>query len=302
MNLRFVETFVWVARLKNITRGAEKLCLTQSAVSNRIAALEEELGVMLLDRRNSGFRLSDAGTRFLGYADRLLSLQHELKNDLGVHHEAQPFSLRVGAVESVLHTWLIPMVDGLKKTTLHIEFELTIEMTPTLNEQIKRGALDLIFSATPAVGNGIINEALLPLEIVLVGPKSMADQAELRLDELLGYDLMTFQRGSQPHIALLDALRNAGAGDKHVHSISSVSALARLVESGFGLATLPVAVAEQLIQMRDTICILNTVLALAPLPIFASYWSDPAAPVLKQQAVDAALAIAKGYNCGTATA
>ena len=45
MNLRFVEAFVWVARLKSITRGAEKLCLTQSAVSNRIAALEEELGV-----------------------------------------------------------------------------------------------------------------------------------------------------------------------------------------------------------------------------------------------------------------
>ena len=39
MNLRFVEAFVWVARLKSITRRAEKLCLTQSAVSNRVAAL-----------------------------------------------------------------------------------------------------------------------------------------------------------------------------------------------------------------------------------------------------------------------
>lgn len=294
MNLRFVETFVWVARLKNITRGAEKLCLTQSAVSNRIAALEEELGVMLLDRRNPGFRLSDAGTRFLDYADRLLALQNELKNDLGTH-EARAFSLRVGAVESVLHTWLIPMVDGLKKITPHIEFELTIEMTPTLNEQIKRGALDLIFSATPALGNGIINETLQPLEIVLVGPKSMAGHAELPLDELLTYDLMTFQRGSQPHTALIGALRSAGASDKHVHSISSVSALARLVESGFGLATLPVAVARQLMQRRDTLCILNTVLALAPLPIFASYWSNPTAPALKQ-AMEAALSIARNYT------
>jgi DNA-binding transcriptional LysR family regulator len=294
MNLRFVETFIWVARLKNITRGAEKLCLTQSAVSSRIAALEEELGVMLLDRRHPGFRLSDAGTRFLDYADRLLALQRELKNDLGTP-EAQAFSLRVGAVESVLHTWLIPLVDGLKKIAPHIEFELTIEMTPTLNEQIKRGALDLIFSATPALGNGIINETLLPLEMVLVGPKSMADHTELSLDELLGYDLMTFQRGSQPHAALIAALRSAGAGDKHVHSISSVSALARLAESGFGLATLPAAVAEQLMQRRNTICILNTGLALAPLPIFASYWSFPTAPALKQ-AMDAALSIARNYS------
>ena len=68
MNLRFVEAFVWVARLKSITRSAEKLCLTQSAVSNRVAALEDELGITLLDRRERSFKLTPSGTRFLQYA------------------------------------------------------------------------------------------------------------------------------------------------------------------------------------------------------------------------------------------
>lgn len=293
MNLRFVEAFVWVARLKSITRGAEKLCLTQSAVSNRIAALEEELGVQLLDRRNPGFRLSDAGTRFLDYADRLLSLQRELKNELGTP-EAHPFSLRVGAIESVLHTWLIPMVDRLKKIAPQIEFELTIEMTPMLNEQIKRGALDLVFSATPAIGDSILNEALAPLEMVFVGQESLATEEKLGLEEILAYDIMTFQRGSQPHVALVDALHTAGVDDKHVHTLSSISALARLAESGFGIATLPLAVAEQLMK-KDRICVLDTVLTLAPLPVFASYWRYPAAPVLKQ-AMDEALGFARSYT------
>ena len=292
MNLRFVEAFVWVARLKSITRGAEKLCLTQSAVSNRIAALEEELGVQLLDRRQPGFRLSDAGTRFLDYADRLLVLQRELKNELGTPDE-HPFSLRVGAIESVLHTSLIPMVDRLKKETPRIEFELTIEMTPILNDQIKRGALDLIFSATPALADGIANETLAPLEMVFVGPERMAGTRQLGLDELLGHEIMTFQRGSQPHVALIDALHGAGVDNKHVHTLTSISALARLAESGFGLATLPLAVAEQLMQ-KDRICVLDTALSLTPLPVFASYWRDPAAPVMKQ-AMDIALSIAKNY-------
>ena len=295
MNLRFVEAFVWVARLKSITRGAEKLCLTQSAVSSRIAALEEELGTQLLDRRHPGFRLSDAGTRFLVYADRLLALQSELKNELGTPEE-HPFSLRIGAIESVLHTWLIPMVDRLKKIVPKIEFELSIETTPLLNEQIKRGALDLVFSAIPATGEGILSETMPPLEMVLVGPEQMAGDTPLALEAILGHELMTFQRGSQPHIALISALRNAGASSKRVHSISSVSALVRLVDSGFGLATLPRAVTEQLRQ-RNGICALESALQLDPLPVFASYWSDPAAPVLKQ-AVGAALAIAKNYNCG----
>jgi DNA-binding transcriptional LysR family regulator len=56
MNLRFVEAFYWVASLKSVTRAAEKLFLTQSAMSSRIAALEEELGVLLLDRRDKQFQ------------------------------------------------------------------------------------------------------------------------------------------------------------------------------------------------------------------------------------------------------
>ena len=290
MNLRFVETFVWVARLKSITRGAEKLCLTQSAVSSRIAALEEELGTELLDRRHPGFRLSDAGTRFLVYAQRLLALQSELKNELGAPAE-HPFSLRVGAIESVLHSWLIPLVDRLKKSVPQIEFELSIETTPLLNEQIKRGALDLVFSAQPASGEGIVSEAMQPLEMVLAGPEAMSDDDALAVEALLGHEIMTFQRGSQPHLALIGALRCAGAGDKHVHSISSVSALAHLVESGFGLATLPRAVTERL-RPRNGIRALQSELALEPLPVFASYWDEPASPLLRQ-AIDAALAIAK---------
>lgn len=293
MNLRFIEAFVWVARLKSITRGAEKLCLTQSAVSNRIAALEEELGVLLLDRRNQGFRLTNAGVRFLDYADRFLALQRELKNELGAP-EQHPFTLRVGGIETVLHTWLIPMVDALKKSAPQIEFELTIEMTHILNEQIRRGSLDLIFSAMPAIGDGIVNETLPPLEMVFVGPASMAETAELSLDELLAHDIMTFQRGSQPHVALMEKLRLVGAGNKRVHTMSSISALARLVESGFGIATLPLAAARQLMPNYQ-IAVLHSELALTPLPMYASYWTYPAAPVLKQ-AMDEALDFARSFT------
>ena len=53
MNLRSVESFYWVAMLRSVTRAAEKLHLTQSAMSSRIAILEQELGVQLLDRRDT---------------------------------------------------------------------------------------------------------------------------------------------------------------------------------------------------------------------------------------------------------
>jgi len=285
VNLRFVEAFVWVARLQSITRAAEKLFLTQSAVSSRIASLEEELGVPLVDRRDRVFRLTNAGNRFLTYAERFLALQRDVKRELGAP-EQLPLSLRVGGIETVLHTWLIPLVEWLKEKKPHLEFELNIEMTHVLNEQMRRGGLDLIFSAMPALGQGIVNEALPPMEMVFAGPAAMAGAPELSLDELLARELLTFQRGSQPHVALLDSLRAIGVADKRVHTISSISALVKLVESDFGIATLPRAAAEELSRRHD-ITILETRLKLAPLPLHASYWSYPATPALEEAIADA---------------
>ena len=293
MNLRFVEAFVWVARLQSITRTAEKLFLTQSAVSSRINALEEELGVPLIDRRDRVFRLTNAGNRFLDYAERFLALQLNLKRELG-SPEQLPLSLRVGGIETVLHTWMIPLMESLKAEYPKIEFELNVEMTHVLNEQVRRGGLDLVFSASPTIGQGITNVPLAPMEMIFVGRPEMDCSCPLSIQTLLETELLTFQRGSQPHVALLESLARAGINDKRVHTISSISALVKLVESGFGLATLPRAAAIEL-QKRHCIAPLNCELLLQSLPHYANYWSYSGAPELNE-AIAKALTFARRSN------
>ena len=113
MNLRFVEAFYWVASLKSISRAAEKLFLTQSAMSSRITTLEEELGILLLDRAGKQFKLTAAGARFLVYAQKLLDLQREVKAEMG-SGLPMTVAMRIGAIESVLHSWLIPWLEKLR--------------------------------------------------------------------------------------------------------------------------------------------------------------------------------------------
>ena len=141
----FVEAFYWVATLKSITRAAEKLSVTQSAISSRISALEDQLGVMLLDRRDRQFRLTIAGMRFLVHAQRLLELHREVKAEMGSGAE-QAVPLRLGAIESVLHSWLIPWIEALRKERPALALELTVETTPMLLEQMRRGTTS---SGTP---------------------------------------------------------------------------------------------------------------------------------------------------------
>jgi len=287
MNLRFVEAFYWVASLKSVSRAAEKLFITQSAMSSRIAALEEELGVLLLDRRDKQFRLTIAGARFFTYADRLLALQREIKAEMG-GGAAQALSLRIGAIESVLHSWLIPWVQQMRANTPGIELELTVEATPVLTEQVRRGALDIAFAALPAAGDGLRSRALPPMTMVFVGNENLHRKRRYTLADLAALELLTFQRGSQPHVALLDLFRGSGWAPLRVHTISSISAMVQLVEGGFGIATLPLAAAEPL-AARLPLKVLRCESELAPLPVHASWREDPASGVVRE-VIDAAFA------------
>src|SRR4051812_3918689 len=169
MNLRFVEAFYWVVQLKSVSRAAEKLFITQSAMSSRIAALEDELGVLLLDRRDKQFRLTVAGMRFFTHAQRLLALQREIVGEMGAG--ARSVSLRIGVIESVLHSWLLEWVQHTRKADPDFELELSVETTPVLVDQVRRGALDLAFAALPTSGENLRSRALPAMEMVFVGHK-----------------------------------------------------------------------------------------------------------------------------------
>ncbi|MES2975980.1 MAG: LysR family transcriptional regulator [Pseudomonadota bacterium] len=273
MNLRFVEAFYWVASLKSVTRAADKLFLTQSAMSSRIAALEEELGVLLLDRRDKQFRLTVAGQRFLTYAQRLLEMQREIKSEMG-SGTPQAIVMRIGAIESVLHSWLIPWIEKLRTEHPALELELTVETTPILMEQVRRGTQDLVFAAMPAPADGVRSRALPFMEMVFMGNASVHRKRRYTLADFEGIEIMTFQRGSQPHVALLDVFRQARVEPPRVHTISSISAMVQLVQGGFGVATLPRKAVQRLMTFPD-LKQLSCDVALQPLPIHASYRTDP---------------------------
>jgi DNA-binding transcriptional LysR family regulator len=281
MNLRFVEAFYWAVALKSVTRAAEKLFVTQSALSSRIAALEAELGVLLLDRRDKQFRLTLAGTRFQRHAERLLNLQRDIKAEFG-SGAGGTTTLRIGVIESVLHSWLIPWVQALRSEHPALELELTVETTPVLLDHLRRGAADVVVAALPADGHAVRTRALEPMPMVFTGQAARHGKRRWTLAELCGHDeLLTFQRGSQPHVALLDVCRKAGVEAPRVHTISSISAMVQLVEGGFGVATLPQAAVAPLAG-RLGLKALNCDAALTPLPIHLSWRDDPATPVAGQ--------------------
>jgi DNA-binding transcriptional LysR family regulator len=182
--------------------------------------------------------------------------------------------LRIGVIESVLHSWLIEWVKHMRTTSPDFELELTVETTPVLVDQVKRGALDLAFAALPTSGENLRSRALQPMEMVFVGHRDLHRKRRYTLADLATVDLLTFQRGSQPHAALLDLFRAARLEPHRVHTISSISAMVQLVEGGIGIATLPLSAAKRL-SGRLPLVPLKCDEPLLPLPVYASYREDP---------------------------
>jgi DNA-binding transcriptional LysR family regulator len=275
MNLRFVEAFYWVATLRSVSRAAEKLFITQSAMSSRIAALEEELGTLLLDRRDKSFRLTIAGTRFLTHAEKLLELQRTAKAELSGGSVSGELVLRVGAIESVMHSWLTDWLSELRKQHAGLAIELTVETTPLLLDHVHRGVIDLAFAAAPATSGGVRSAPMPSMPMVFIGHRDSVQKRAYTAAQTAAMEIMSFQRGSQPYVALIDLLRESQIEGARIHAISSISAMIELIEAKFGIATLPRATALRFAATRN-VRIVPSALTLPPLTIFASYRSDPA--------------------------
>jgi DNA-binding transcriptional LysR family regulator len=249
------------------------------------------LGVLLLDRSDKQFKLTGAGARFLVHANKFLELQRDAKAEMGLG-VVTAVSMRIGAIESVLHSWLIPWLEQLRREQPGLELELTVETTPILNEQIQRGTLDLAFAVLPSSADGVRNHALTPMDMAFVGHPERHKKTVYRLDELAELELLTFQKGSQPNVTLLDLFRQKRLQPKKVHAISSISAMVQLVQGGFGVALLPRAAVERLTGFAS-LKILVCDVYVQSLPIHASYRADPTSNTI-ETVVQSAIMFAEG--------
>lgn len=290
MNLSFVEAFYWAATLRSVTRAAEKLHVTQPTVSARLRELERELGAPLLDRRDKQFRLTPAGERFVGNAAELLELWRKTSADISPAGSRRA-ALRIGAIESVLHSWLVPWLEQLQSEHRNLQLELTVETAPVLVDLGRRGALDLVFTTLPVAAQDVRTRPLPAMPMAFVGLRGVHQRRRYRLQDLARHDLLTFQRGSHPHLTLLDLLRSAGVEAPRIHAVSSISAMLRLVRSGFGIAMLPRAVLEELLA-DSQLALLSCDAVPSPLPIHVSWRMDPASELIAA-AVESALHFAE---------
>lgn len=145
LSSRQLEAFVAVARTLNFTRAAERLNLTQSALSQRIRKLEEELGASLLVRAPGAVRLTETGSRILRFCEAKESLEAEILADLATSRTGElAGAIRLAGHLSVMRPVALPALSRLVRENQRVHCELINADLKNLPGMLKRGEADLV--------------------------------------------------------------------------------------------------------------------------------------------------------------
>src|SRR3990172_300153 len=125
IDLRNLETLIWVARLGGFSLAAQRLNTTQPGVSQRISALEEDLGVKLFEREPRRVVLTAKGRELLPYAEQMLRLRVEMLKVAG-STELFRGHVRLGVSETIVHTKLIKLVESIRATYPSVTLEIEV--------------------------------------------------------------------------------------------------------------------------------------------------------------------------------
>lgn len=250
MDLAQLEAFVRVAEHQSFSRAAEALFLKQPSVSARIQSLERDLGERLFERDGRGVRLTDVGSSFLPYAQRVLKALQESRDALEGLRTLQLGPLRLGSAFTV-STYVLPRI--LK--TYHERF-------PGVEMSVRTGRSEAILRMVlgDEVHAGMIRAVVhpdietIPLyddEVVLVTNPDhpFAAEGEARLEDVGHRPLIVFDRGSSYHDLVQGLFRQAGVVPWTTMEMDSMEATKKMVEEGLGIAMLPRVSVERELEL-----------------------------------------------------
>jgi DNA-binding transcriptional LysR family regulator len=256
MEVRQLQIFCALADELNFTRTAERVHTVQSNVTTQIKALEEELGTPLFDRLAKRVVLTEAGRRFLPYAEKALTAM--LEGHTAVQNGSEPAGqLRIGAPESVLAYRLPEVLHAFRKRYPQVELIFRPHWDETLFDALEGGRLDMAIRMIDVVDRSQCASVRLRTEKVylLAHPEHpLARLRKVQAEDLAGQMLLLTESGCAYRKKLDELLAASKVRAGNITEFSSVEAIKQCATAGMGIGLLPeIVVAAELKsgQLKD---------------------------------------------------
>ncbi|MET7766542.1 LysR substrate-binding domain-containing protein [Streptomyces sp. NPDC005393] len=242
-SLSQLRAFAAVAEHLHFRDAAAAIGMSQPALSGAVAALEETLGVQLLERTTRKVLLSPAGERLAVRARTVLEAVGALQEEAEAARAPFTGVLRLGVIPTVA-PYLLPTVLRLvRRRYPRLDLQVHEEQTASLLDGLAQGRLDLLLLAVPLGAPGVVELPLFEEDFVLVTPQDhwLGGRADIPREALKELDLLLLDEGHCLRDQALDICREAGRpeGAPVTTSAAGLSTLVQLVAGGLGVTLLP---------------------------------------------------------------
>lgn len=274
VDFKAIETFLWVATLGSFRGAAQKLNTTQPAISQRIAQLEEEMGVKLLQRDRRAASLTPSGRQLMVYAEKLIGLRAEMLAAVR-DRSAMRGVLRLGVSETIVHTWLPKLVASVNSAHPNLSLEIEVDITPNLRARLLAQEIDLAFLLGPLSFSTIRNRVLCDYPIAFVASPTLGlGSGTLTVHELARFPIITFPRKTQPYEIIRSLFNRPGVPNTRLHASASLATVIHMAMEGLGIAVIPTAIVEHELK-EGRLQLLTTDLQVPTLTFSASWLAAP---------------------------
>jgi len=238
---RRLQVFSAVVKHGSFTRAAERLFMTQPAVTFQIKQLEEHFNTRLLERGHGHATPTAAGEIVAQYAEQILELNEELESRVAELTDDLAGTLNIGTSTTIAAYWLPHVLEGFKRTYPRVVPRVTVGNSQMIADRVANRDLDLgmieIVTDDPALER--YDAAQDELEVICQPGHPLTQKAQLTAQDLLPFPFITREPGNAIRDLADQYFEAAGIPVEEVQisaELGSLAAVKQLVSEGFGYA------------------------------------------------------------------
>ncbi|MFP4155277.1 MAG: LysR substrate-binding domain-containing protein [Halothiobacillaceae bacterium] len=257
LELRHLRTLAAVAELESLAAAAERLHLTQSALSHQIKAIESYYEVTLFTRKTRPMQFTPAGKKLLALAREILPQVDRVDGDLRRQAGGTVGRLHIALECHSCYAWMLPVLERFRRDWPDVEIDLSLSHRFDAVTALQRGQVDAVVSSDPPADDSVAAGSLFRYEVVLALPNGhpLTGREFIRPADLVDQTLVTYPVERDRLDIFSRFLDPAGMAPAGVRQSEMTALIAHLVAVGQGVAALPAwAVADEvsrgLIQKR----------------------------------------------------
>ncbi|MGE3624942.1 MAG: LysR family transcriptional regulator [Hyphomicrobiales bacterium] len=284
MNLKQIETFIWIARLGSFAAAGQRLNTTQSAISTRIHELELDLGVQLFVRGRRAASLTAKGQELLDMAEALMEQVWDIQSSIG-QTDTIGGIVRLGVADLIAVTWLGDLVKDIRAKFKRVKLDLQIGLAMELVEKLRAGELDVVLSPGKSWTSEFETVELGAAEFLwMVNRQSAVPHHTLSPRELRRWPIITLSKQSYHYKLVNQWFRENRASSRNYIECNSIVVIQSLTESGLGVGLLPTYYVRKQLDAGD-VRVVDCSPQVPPVGMYAFIRADRSHPLARDIAL-----------------